>query len=59
MFSHNYLVRIMANLSPEAVCALNGMVSIMKDVLEPVSLFSDLGTHSPYWRLSDDCDTLR
>lgn len=31
----------------------------MKDVLEPVSLFSDLGTHSPYWRLSDDCDTLR
>lgn len=30
----------------------------MKDILESATLYSFLGTHTPYWRLSEDSNTL-
>lgn len=30
----------------------------MKDVRERVTLYSYIGTHTPYWRLSEDCNIL-
>lgn len=30
----------------------------MKDVRERVTLYSYVGTHNPYWRLSEDCNIL-
>lgn len=30
----------------------------MKDILESTTLYSFLGTHTPYWRLSEDSNTL-
>ena len=30
----------------------------MKDVRELATLYSYVGTHNPYWRLSEDCDIL-
>lgn len=48
----------MATLIFVAVCALNGIVHIMKDVRERVTLYSYIGTHTPYWRLSEDCNIL-
>lgn len=31
---------------------------MMKDVRELVTLYSYVGTHNPYWRLSEDCNIL-
>lgn len=31
---------------------------MMKDSLESTTLYSFLGTHAPYWRLSEDSNTL-
>ena len=30
----------------------------MKDILESATLYSYMGTHTPYWRLSEDSNTL-